>query len=150
MALLAQRLSYEEPRVWKGAVAGAVAGLAASWVMTRFHVALSGSGLGGSENPQSSNPVDGRDDAASAEHYALGVTAGAFYGMWRETEHAPGGAAFGAELWTIADQVGLPMVGLSPQPLKAYPLSTNAQHLAAHIVYGISTAVVYSMVRRVI
>jgi hypothetical protein len=27
-------------------------------------------------------------------------------------------------------------------------LSTNAQHLAAHLVYGISTALVYSLVRR--
>jgi hypothetical protein len=34
-----------------------------------------------------------------AAHYALGITAGAFYGMLKETRHAPGGAAFGAELW---------------------------------------------------
>lgn len=54
----------------------------------------------------------------------------------------------GAELWAVADQLGLPMVGLSPWPLKAYPASTNAQHLAAHVVYGLSTAGVYSLVRR--
>jgi uncharacterized membrane protein YagU involved in acid resistance len=173
---MSQRSSNEEPNVWKGALAGAVAGLAASWVMTRFQVSLSGRGLTGSENPQSNKPVEGRDDAAmkaadevtrattgqalSREektevggplaHYAFGVTAGAFYGMLRETHHAPGGAVFGAELWAIADQVGLPMAGLSPWPLEAYSASTNAQHLAAHIVYGLSTAGVYSLVRRAI
>jgi hypothetical protein len=68
--------------------------------------------------------------------------------MLRETEHAPGGAAFGAELWAIADQFGLPMAGLSPWPLTTYPATTNAQHFAAHIVYGVSTALVYNVVRR--
>jgi len=180
-----QQLSNREPEVWKGALAGAVAGLAASWVMTRFHVSLSGRGLTGSENPQSNKPVapstrswpspaSSSDDAAMKAadeaaqvalgrsltreektevggplaHYAFGASAGAFYGMLRETQHAPGGAAFGAELWVIADQFGLPMVGLSPWPLKAYPAATNAQHLAAHVVYGLSTAAVYALVRR--
>ena len=173
---MAEVVRYEEPKVWKGAVAGAVAGLAASWVMTRFQVAMSGRGISGSENPQSNKPVEGRDDAAMKTaneaakvvldreltreektevggplaHYALGVTAGAFYGMLRETQHAPGGAAFGAELWVVADQLGLPMAGLSPWPLQAYPASTNAQHFVAHLVYGLTTGVVYSVVRRAI
>ena len=171
---MAEVVSYEEPKVWKGAVAGAIAGTVASWVMTRFQVALSGRGLSGSENPQSNKPVEGRDDAAMkaanetakvvldreltreektevggpAAHYALGITAGAFYGMLRETRHAPGGAAFGAELWVIADQLGLPIAGLSPWPVKTYPVSTNAQHFAAHLVYGLTNAFVYSAVRR--
>ena len=185
---MAQELSNREPQLWKGAVAGVVAGVVASWVMTRFQVALSGRGLTGSENPQSNKPVDGatgsssgvssphegRDDAAMKAadvtaqatlgrplgreektevggplaHYAFGASAGAFYGMLRETEHAPGGAAFGAELWAVADQLGLPIAGLSPWPLKAYPASTNVQHLAAHVVYGLTTAGVYALVRR--
>jgi hypothetical protein len=173
---MAQAVGYREPKVWKGAVAGAVAGVVASWIMTRFQVATAGRGVSGSENPQNLKPVEGRDDAPmkvsnevaqvtlgrelthdeKAEiggplaHYALGVTAGAFYGMLRETEHAPGGAAFGAELFVVADQLGLPLVGLSPQPLKAFPASTNAQSLAAHLVYGISTALTFSLVRRML
>lgn len=137
---MAEVVRHEEPRVWKGALAGAVAGIAASWVMTRFQVL--------------SKPVEGRDDAAmkaaneTSKVVALGATAGAFYGMWRETHGAPGGAAFGAELWVVADQLGLPMVGLSPWPLQAYPASTNVQHFAAHLVYGVTTAVAYSVVRR--
>jgi hypothetical protein len=171
---MAEVVSYEEPKVWKGALAGAVAGIAASWVMTRFHVSLSGSGLTGSEEPHSNKPVEGRDDVAMKvanetakmaldreltreektevggplAHYALGVTAGAFYGVMRETQHAPGGAAFGAELWVVADQLGLPIAGLSPWPLKAYPAGTNAQQFAAHLVYGLTTGFVYSAVRR--
>jgi hypothetical protein len=173
-AEMAQREGYEQPNMWKAAVAGATAGLVASWVMTRFHVALSGRGVTGSETPQSNKPVEGRDDAAMkaadeaaklaldrpltrtektevggpAAHYVFGAAAGAMYGMLRETEHAPGGAAFGAELWAIADQFGLPMAGLSPWPLTTYPATTNAQHFAAHIVYGVSTALVYNAVRR--
>ena len=171
---MAEVVVNEEPNMWKAACAGAMAGLAASWVMTRFQVAVSGRGRSNSENPQSNKPVEGQDDAAMklanetakvvigreltreekteiggpAAHYAFGAAAGAFYGMLRETEHAPGGTAFGAELWVLADQLGLPMVGLSPQPLKAFPLSTNMQHLAAHLVYGVSTALAYSVVRR--
>jgi putative membrane protein len=190
-AVMRQNLRSPEPEVWRGAVAGAVAGLVASWVMTRFHVALSGRGLTGSENPQSNKPVhpstsppstrasdtgNGPDDAAmkTAEeaaqvvldrpltrgekteiggplaHYAFGASAGVIYGMLRETERAPGGAAFGAELWVVADQLGLPVAGLSPWPLSAYPASTNAQDLMAHIVYGLTTAGIYTLVGRAI
>src|SRR5215210_4315291 len=171
---MAQTEGYQQPNMWKAAVAGAAAGLVASWIMTRFHVALSGGGVTGSENPQSNKPVEGRDDAAMkaaneaakigldrplsrtektevggpAAHYVFGAAAGAMYGMLRESEHAPGGAAFGAELWAIADQFGLPMAGLSPWPLTAYPAATNAQHFAAHVVYGLSTSLVYNAVRR--
>lgn len=166
-----------QSELWKASVAGLAAGLVGSWVMTRFQVALSGRGLSGSENPQSNKPVDGRDDAAMkaadeaarvalgrplsrpekteiggpAAHYALGAAAGAIYGITREA--APGsrfsrGGPFGTALFIVADQIGLPMVGLSPQPLKAFPLSTNVQHLAAHLVYGMSTAAAYSLIRR--
>src|SRR5687768_6909683 len=106
-AQMAQTVSYDEPNVWKGAVAGAAAGLVASWIMTRFHVALSGRGVTGSETPQSNKPVEGGDDAAMkaadeaarlaldrslsrrektevggpAAHYVFGAAAGAMYGM---------------------------------------------------------------------
>lgn len=135
---MAEVVRYEEPKVWKGALAGAVAGLAASWVMRRFDVSLS-RGLAGSDEPQPDTPL---------EHYSFGAAAGAFYGVLRETQHAPGGAAFGAELWVVAEQVGLPVAGLSPIPIEASPASTNAQHFAAHVVYGLTIALVYATVRR--
>jgi uncharacterized membrane protein YagU involved in acid resistance len=162
----------------KAMTAGALAGLAASFVMTRFHVGLSGRGVTGSENPQSNKPVDASGDDAAMEtadlvaqsttgqpltrhaktevggpaaHYAFGAAAGAVYGALRETmPHSPvvEGGNYGATLWTVADQLALPLVGLSPWPLKAYPATTNLQHLMSHIVYGLTMAYTYGPIRR--
>jgi uncharacterized membrane protein YagU involved in acid resistance len=161
----------------KAMFAGAVAGIVASAAMTRFHVALSGRGLTGSEEPQSMKPVGGGDDVAmrvadlTAEattggrltreektevggplaHYAFGAGVGAIYGLMCElTPDAPctRGAIFGPSVWAGADQLALPLVGLTPWPLKAYPPATNLQHLASHVVYGIATAQAYAAIRR--
>ena len=161
----------------KGMFAGALAGIVASFAMTRFHVALSGDGVVGAEEPQSNKPVDGNDDAAMKAadlvaqattgealtreektevggplaHYAFGAFAGALYGAVREV--APNsqiarGGLFGFALWLSADQVMLPMIGLSPWPLKAYPASTNAQHLVSHLVYGWTADETYQSLRQ--
>lgn len=159
--------------------AGALAGIAASFVMTRYHVALSGRGLSGAEEPQSMKPVEGRDDAAmkSADlvsqattgepltreekkevggplaHYAFGATVGAIYGAMAElTPQSPllRGDRFGSAVWAGADQLTLPLVGLSPWPLKAYPASTNFQHWTSHLVYGMTTMLTYRLLRRAI
>lgn len=157
-------------------LAGAVAGLIGSFAMTRFHVALSGRGLTGAEEPQSNKPVDGQDDAAMktadvvaqstagrplsqtekkevggpAAHYAFGAAAGAVYGALRElfprSSFARGGP-YGAAVWVAADQLALPLIGLSPWPLKTYPPSTNLQHLMSHLVFGWSTAEAYRVIR---
>jgi putative membrane protein len=157
-------------------MAGAVAGVVASFVMTRFHVAISGRGLTDSEEPQSKKPVDGQDDVAMKTadlaaqsatgqpltqeekkevggplaHYAFGAAVGAAYGVIGElaprSPFARGGP-FGAAVWLIADQIGLPLVGLTPWPLKTYPLSTNFQHLLSHLVYGVTTAQTFRAIR---
>jgi uncharacterized membrane protein YagU involved in acid resistance len=158
-------------------LAGAVAGLIGSFAMTRFHVALSGRGLTDAEEPQSNKPVDGRDDAAMktadlvaqstagrplsptakkevggpAAHYAFGLAAGALFGALRELMPCSSiarGGPYGAAVWVAADQLALPLAGLSPWPLKAYPPSVNLQHLTAHLVYGWATAATYSSFRR--
>jgi putative membrane protein len=147
--------------------------------MTRYHVALSGKGLTGSEEPQSKKPVEGRDDAAMkaadvvAEattgeplsrrektevggplaHYAFGATAGAIYGAIAELtpdSKLTRGDRFGSALWVGADQLTLPLMGLSPWPLRAYPASTNFQHWTSHLVYGLTTAFTYRLIRRAI
>ena len=156
---------------------GAVAGLVGSFAMTRFHVALSGRGLTGAEEPQSKKPVEGRDDATMkvadlvaqsaagrpltrrekkeiggpAAHYVFGAAAGAIYGALRERQpdsQLTQGGRFGASVWVLADQLGLPMTGLSPWPLQAYPATTNFQHLLSHLVFGWTTALTYSALRR--
>ena len=147
--------------------AGLVGGLAASWVMTRFHVALYGGGLTGVEEPQSHRPVDGgRHDPATkmadvavtavtsapltqAEkrvagpvvHYLFGASMGALYGglahAWPAAT-AGAGVPFGVGVWLLADEIALPALGLAEGP-QAYPFSTHAEMLAAHVVFGLTT-----------
>lgn len=147
--------------------AGIVGGLAASWVMTRFHVALYGGGVTGIEEPQSHRPVDGghhdpttkaADVAVSAVtsspltpaekrvagpvmHYLFGAGMGALYGglahVW-PAARAGAGVPFGLGVWLVADEVALPALGLAEGP-RAYPFSTHAEMLAAHVVFGLTT-----------
>ena len=84
---------------------------------------------------------------------AYSTAAGALYGALREVSpnsaFAEGGK-YGAAVWVAADQLGLPVAGLSPWPLKAYPATTNMQHLMSHLVYGWTTAATYPTLRRVL
>jgi putative membrane protein len=51
------------------------------------------------------------------------------------------GIPFGAAVWLVADEVGVPAAGLANGPAE-YPLSTHASALAAHVVYGATTELV--------
>ncbi len=53
---------------------------------------------------------------------------------------------FGAALWLGADEVAVPLFGLSGPPF-AYPASTHASALAAHLVYGATADLVRRAVR---
>jgi uncharacterized membrane protein YagU involved in acid resistance len=46
------------------------------------------------------------------------------------------GAAFGTALWLAADEVGMPLVGLSNKPHR-YRAADHFSSLAAHVVYGL-------------
>ena len=171
--------STDNGRVWRGMVLGAVSGLVASYAMTRFHVALSGRGLTDAEEPQSKKPVDAEGDDATMEvaervsesatgseltqtekkevggpavHYAFGIGSGILYGaireLWPRSTLAKGGP-FGAVVWVAADQLALPLSGLGPWPLKAYPAATNLQHLVSHLVYGLTADTVYGALQAV-
>jgi uncharacterized membrane protein YagU involved in acid resistance len=87
--------------------------------------------------------------AAPAVHYAFGATIGAVYGGLAETScsvRALNGAAFGTAVWGGADEIAVPMLGLS-KPNAEYPLEAHAQAFAAHIVYGVTTELVRRAVR---
>ena len=157
--------------------AGALAGIVGSFAMTRFHVAINGDGLTGSEEPQSMKPLADGDDvamktadlateAATGEqltqmektelggplaHYAFGALTGSIYGLVCETTPdalCTRGDVFGTSVWAGADQLTLPLTGLTPWPLKTYPAATNAQHLLSHVVFGWTTAWTYRALRR--
>jgi hypothetical protein len=146
-------------KTYKGLIAGAVGGLAASWLMTRFQLLLSGA-LGQSE------PHEGQDEDAtvktaqkissrvlhrklSAEkkkiagplvHYAYGTSIGALYGglaQKRETTTSGFGSAYGTAVWALGDEIAVPALGLGRKPWET-PTSQHLQALAAHVVYGVA------------
>ncbi len=142
--------------------------------MTQFHVLLYGRGVTGTREPQSHRPVDGDDDAATkaadiiaretigqgltrrekrlagpAVHYVFSAFVGAIYGAAIEIAPAARlgrGTAFGVLVWVVADEVALPLLRLAKGP-SAYPLSTHAEMLAAHLVFGWTTDAVTCRVR---
>jgi hypothetical protein len=177
-----------QDNIWKGAAAGLVAGLAATWVMTRFQE-LSGRLAGDHEQdepraPQHSAKRGTREStegngqgedatvkaadqlsrslfhhglskrekkvAGPAMHYGFGALTGAAYGALAEM--TPGvtrgaGAPFGTAVWLAADEVTVPVLGLSGPPWE-YPPLVHARALAAHLVYGLATEGLRRVVRR--
>jgi hypothetical protein len=161
----------DDGAVWKGAVAGAVAGLAGAWAMNLFQSGLtkltSESDGGGQEEQTGDDATMKTADAISERvagrslthrekqvggpvvHYAFGAAMGALYGA--AVEIAPRSAAawgtgFGTALWAAADEIGVPAVGLSGPPWET-PISTHASALAAHLVYGGAVETVRRAVR---
>jgi uncharacterized membrane protein YagU involved in acid resistance len=87
---------------------------------------------------------DAKPAAGSIVHYAFGGAVGAIYGAaaaGRPEVSAGGGIPFGATVWLLADEMGVPLAGLSKSPTE-YPLSNHASALAAHLVYGATTEAV--------
>lgn len=90
--------------------------------------------------------------AGDAVHYATGAASGAVYGLAAELAPevtAGAGLPFGTAVWLVVDEAAVPLLGLAKGPTE-YPLSTHVYALASHFVYGISTEVVRSALRRTI
>ena len=82
-------------------------------------------------------------------HYGYGTAMGALYGGLCEAAPAVGSGAgipYGTVLWLIGDEVAVPMLGFSAPPTQM-PLTTHADALAAHAIYGVATDVVRRVVR---
>jgi putative membrane protein len=171
MQIIKWRNERDEHNVWKGLAAGLIGGLVASWTMNRFQSLLgklSSSEEGSQGKSEEKEPAtvkaaeaisEGVFDheltkeekrvAGPAVHYAFGSLNGAVYGAMAEVvpETTVGaGLPFGALLWLGADEIAVPLVGLSKSPLE-HPLSTHAYALASHLVYGLTTDVVRRAVR---
>lgn len=85
-------------------------------------------------------------------HYTHGLLAGGVYGALRagaDDLDLPGGLAFGAAVWLAADEVMVPLLGLSPGPT-AYPPAQHAHRLGAHLAYGAATAAATQTVYRLV
>lgn len=92
---------------------------------------------------------------ATAVHFAFGSLLGALYGATMEAtrEQATGsgraaatGAAFGTAVWVGADEVAMPLLGVSDGG-QDYPLEAHAQSLFAHLAFGVTTELVRRGVR---
>ena len=90
--------------------------------------------------------------AGEAVHYTTGATIGAIYGFVAEIlppARMFNGLAMGAVVWWTADNMAVPAQGLGKKPEQTPP-SKHAYALASHLVYGLTTELVRSVVRLVI
>jgi uncharacterized membrane protein YagU involved in acid resistance len=158
--------------VLKGAAAGLIGGLVASFVMNEFQALLSSfsqstenSGSKESAEPATVKAAEGisegvfdheltkseKETAGPAVHYAMGAASGLIYGAAAEiapVTTAGAGLPFGTAVWILADDLAVPALGLS-RPMSEYPLSTHAYALSSHLVYGLATDIVRRAVRSV-
>jgi putative membrane protein len=58
------------------------------------------------------------------------------------------GLPFGAAFWLIADEVTVPLLGLSKGATE-YPVSTHVYSLASHLVYGMTAEISRRALRHV-
>jgi putative membrane protein len=89
-------------------------------------------------------PPAAKPAAGAAIHYAFGGAVGAIYGAAaaRTPDIAAwGGVPFGATVWWIADEMGMPIAGLAKPP-SDYPLRDHATSLVTHLLYGATTEAV--------
>jgi hypothetical protein len=151
--------------VGKGIVSGVVAGAAATAVMSVVYRLLSRAVPPG-EHEQADQMENAADAAGrallerpltplerhlggTAVHYAFGMTMGALYGGLVEimpSVATGSGTAFGAAVMTVADEVAVPALALSPPPAQQHP-SSHAQSLVGHLVYGATTELLRREIR---
>ena len=89
--------------------------------------------------------------AGAAVHYAFGAASGGLYGALAEVSPqvtSAAGLPFGAAFWLIADEISVPLLGLSKGPT-AYPVSTHVYAFASHLVYGLTTELSRRALRQV-
>ena len=155
--------------IWKGALAGALGGLAGAWAMQGFRTVWDGreqatpqGGIFGFDEEADLNTIDklcelallpplSREEAlraAAVLHYTYGALAGSAYGALSERFPATGwglGTMFGASLWLVGDELAITVSGLSDPWSK-----TGSSHLSAlfaHLLFGSVTALTHRVFR---
>jgi len=158
--------SNSKQRPWTGFLAGAIGGLAGSFVMSQLHYLLKPV-----ESPAKQDGEDSTVKAASAVsqrvfhhhltarekklagpavHYAFGCLVGAAYGVAAELDPRSRfacGMPFGAAVWLGAHAIGVPAAGLSKPITKSSPRQ-EAIEFAAHLVYGAAVEGIRRLIRR--
>ena len=158
---------YTAGGVGRDMLAGALAGVAAVWVVDKLDWSLYRSGgqqrvrQTEAARPGGMDPAhalaakaadavgadigDPKDNPAGhAVHYALAAGMGALYGMLRgiSPRFATGhGALFGLAMFILKDEVANTVIGTGGNPLD-YPVADHARGAAAHMVFGVVTDLV--------
>jgi uncharacterized membrane protein YagU involved in acid resistance len=129
----------------------------ASWVMDRFQAAA---GKLSHDKPDKGEPATVKAASAVSEstahhkltpnekkiagplvHYLMGGVSGGIYGAAAAAVPASAvgfGTLFGAAVWLFADEIMVPVLGLSKKPNQV-PFAKHAMALASHLVYGLAT-----------
>lgn len=161
-------------RVVGDIVKGALAGAAATWLMTQattwmyehegdetkqreneargdrsaYEVAAEkAAGLAGTEISK-----EQRAQAGLAIHWATGIGAGIVYALVRRRTPAAAvgkGLAFGTGFYLLLDELVNPLLGLTPGPL-AFPWQAHARGLGGHLAFGATTDLVLDGLDRVV
>ena len=95
---------------------------------------------------------DEKKKAGPIVHYAYGVLAGGLYGMAAEVVPAVTkgeGTLYATALFIGGDEVAVAALGLAKSPID-YPLSSHANALASHLVYGVTTELGRRAVRAIL
>jgi putative membrane protein len=147
----------ETPSLWKGLIAGAVAGLvatAAKSVAERFYPPRV---HGEPEPPEvlseriAGHPLDDTSKFIASEtiHWGFGAAAGAFYGALVEfypQATSKEGANFGLVLMALTHEGVLPAMSLGAPPEEQTQREQSSE-AATHLIYGVVAERVRSLVR---
>ena len=147
-------------RLLKGLLAGLIAGLVATAAKTlaeRFYPPRT---HGEPEPPEllaekiAGHHLDAgtKEIASEAIHWGFGALTGAAYGALAEFYPAATdkeGASFGLALMTLTHEKALPAMGLSAEP-EDRTFREQTSEAATHVLFGVVTERVRSMVRKVL
>jgi hypothetical protein len=149
---------YTSGGVGRDVLAGAIAGGAAVWLISKMDWSLSHAGRKSSAPASGMDPAHAaaakaaaaagvqvgspRDNAAGhTVRYGIGIGAGALYGLLRGM--APSvttgrGSLYGVANFILGDEIGAPAMGLAKGPMD-YAARDHAKSALAHIVFGVFT-----------
>ena len=144
----------------KGLLAGAIGGLVATAVKSVAEKVYPPRIHGEPEPPEvaaeklAGHPLDEstKELAGESIHWVFGAVAGGFYGVLAElypAVTAKSGATFGLTLMSLTHEGALPALGLS-EPSEDQTLRERTSEGATHILYGVVTERVRSLVRNML
>ncbi len=166
-------MSWRNSSVASDVLKGAVAGLAATWVMDRVTTAVYDR-----QDPRARRREErarggktaytiAAEKAARAVglkasrrqlrtagrviHWWLGAEAGISYAVARRRMPSAGrlkGLGFGSGFWLVVDEIANPLLGLTKGP-RAFPWQAHARGLAGHLAFGVTAHITLSVLDRV-